>query len=93
MYIVPQEFKYSRLVIFEYQCYVHGACMPCTDRLQTSLKFLPVVAGYRMDSFSFLSGPTIKTARAVRGMPALSISSGSSIPYLNQTETWLMYVC
>lgn len=52
----------------------------------TSLKFLPVVAGYRMDSFSFLSGPMMKTARAVRGMPALSISSGSNMPYLQHTE-------
>ncbi|KAG6554116.1 hypothetical protein Mapa_004032 [Marchantia paleacea] len=33
-----------------------------------------------MESFSFLSGPKTKTARAVRGIPAASCSSGSSIP-------------
>lgn len=52
----------------------------------TSLKLRPVVAGYRMDSLSFLSGPVMKTALAVRGMPALSISSGSSMPYLKQAH-------
>lgn len=52
----------------------------------TSLKLRPVVAGYRIDSLSFLSGPMMKTARAVRGMPALSISSGSSMPYLKHVH-------
>lgn len=35
----------------------------------SSGKFRPVVAGYRMLSLSFLSGPTMKTARHVIGMP------------------------
>ena len=48
----------------------------------TSKKLRPVVAGYRMDSFRRLSGPITNTARAVRGIPAISFSSGSSIPYL-----------
>lgn len=29
--------------------------------LRISSKFLPVVAGYRMESFSFLSGPNMNT--------------------------------
>ena len=48
-----------------------------------SQKFRPVVAGYRIDSFKRLSGPMMNTALAVRGMPSLSLSSGSSIPYLH----------
>mmetsp|Transcript_29931 Transcript_29931/g.67918 ORF Transcript_29931/g.67918 Transcript_29931/m.67918 type:complete len:258 (-) Transcript_29931:322-1095(-) len=48
--------------------------------LTTSSKFLPVVAGYRMLSFTFLSGPMTINARAGRGRPAESISSGSSMP-------------
>ena len=35
-----------------------------------------------MDSFSRLSGPMTNAARAVSGIPAMSFSSGSSIPYL-----------
>ena len=54
----------------------------CCSRL-ASQKFLPVVAGYRIDSFKRLSGPMMKTALAVRGMPSLSFSSGSNIPYLH----------
>lgn len=37
----------------------------------TSSKLRPVVAGYRMDSLSFLSGPMIHTARALAGRPLL----------------------
>ena len=44
-----------------------------------SSKFRPVVAGYKSDNFNFLSGPMMKTARAVSGIPDLSNSSGSSI--------------
>merc|ERR1719270_2123843 len=44
-------------------------------------KFLPVVAGYRMDSFNFLSGPITNTALQVRGMPALSLATGSNMEY------------
>ncbi len=51
----------------------------CMER-STSLKLRPVVAGYRMDSFRRLSGPMMNTARAVSGTPALSFSSGSSMP-------------
>ena len=39
--------------------------------LKTSSKFLPVVAGYKIDNLSFLSGPMIKTARQVNGIPIL----------------------
>merc|ERR1712111_215137 len=46
-----------------------------------SSKFLPVVAGYRMDSFNFLSGPITNTALQVRGMPALSLATGSNMEY------------
>ena len=35
----------------------------------TYSKFLPVVAGYRMDKRSFLLLSTIKTARHVNGIP------------------------
>ena len=37
--------------------------------LKTSSKFRPVVAGYKIDNLSFLSGPMIKTARQVNGIP------------------------
>lgn len=45
----------------------------------TYSKFLPVVAGYRILSLSFLFGSTMKTALAVSGIPCASFSSGSII--------------
>lgn len=45
-----------------------------------------------MDSFSFLSGPTMNTARAVKGIPALSISSGSSMPYLRTPAACILHL-
>ena len=51
---------------------------PCL--FQTHSKFLPVVAGYSIESFIFRSFPIMNTARHVRGIPSASFSSGSSIP-------------
>merc|ERR1719225_243030 len=56
-----------------------GGKLAITRRI--SSKFRPVVAGYRRDSFSLLSGPMMNTALQVRGMPLASFSSGSIIPY------------
>jgi len=42
----------------------------CSESMarSTSLKFLPVVAGYKMLSLSFLSGPMMKTDLRMRGI-------------------------
>ena len=43
-------------------------------------KFLPVVAGYKIDNRIFFLGSMMKTARADTGIPAVSSSCGSNIP-------------
>lgn len=43
-------------------------------------KFLPDVAGYRIERRNDLFGSTMNTALHVRGKPSLSFSMGSNIP-------------
>ena len=38
------------------------------------------MAGYKIESFNFLSGPMIKTALQVKGNPEAVFSSGSIMP-------------
>lgn len=45
-------------------------------------KLRPVVAGYKIERASFLSGLITNTARQVKGNPLESFSAGSSIPNL-----------
>mmetsp|Transcript_30353 Transcript_30353/g.85766 ORF Transcript_30353/g.85766 Transcript_30353/m.85766 type:complete len:219 (-) Transcript_30353:449-1105(-) len=61
-----------------------------TRRIST--KFRPVVAGYRMESLSFLSGPMMKTARAAIGSPAAFFSAGSSCWQRKSTQ-YVPQVC
>ncbi len=48
--------------------------------LSISSKFLPVVAGYMLDSLRLLSGQMTKSDLQATGRPALYFSSGSIMP-------------
>lgn len=55
-------------------------CQPERVTRRISSKFLLVVAGKRIDSFSFVSGPKTNTTQAITGMSLSSFFAGSNMP-------------